>query len=118
MTAATLPIVCEQGATFALEVAVTYTDPPGGPYPIDGATAKAQVRATQLDTAALAEFTMANGRVVVDEVNSAVILSMDPADTALLPVGAWLYDLFLTEANGQVQRLLAGSFTVAKRITQ
>jgi hypothetical protein len=69
-----------------------------------------------------------NGRIELGLVSNPpdpdynVLLALDAAATAALPARqgftAWVYDLEMVSAGGQVRRLLMGRFTVSLEVTK
>lgn len=85
---------------------------PGDYVDLTGATAKAQIRASQDDTTVMAEFTCSTG----DDTGS-VSLQLSPTQTAAL-TGNGVWDVQITFADGAIKTYLAGTTTVVKEVTR
>ncbi len=89
----------------------------GTPVNLTGYSADMQVRAAT-DTAIVVELSTTNGKAVIAESLGQVTLTLTPAQTTALTPGAYIYDLNLTSAAGDVTKILAGNFAVIASVTQ
>jgi hypothetical protein len=60
----------------------------------------------------------AAGGIVLGGAAGTITPTASAAQTAALPAGLLLYDLFLTSPGGVVTRLLAGNVNVVAKVTQ
>lgn len=90
----------------------------GEPVDITGATARAQVRAFPSAAETLYEWTILNGGVEIDTVNSWVILNTPAAVSAVWTWTHGYYDILLTELGGNVVRVVQGTITVDLGVTR
>ena len=104
----------EQGSTFGLTI--TYKDSSGNPINLTGYDARMQMRRTYDDTS-LIDLTTNNGRISLGGVAGTVTLSIAAGDTAALPSVEGVYDLELVSGD-IVDKLLAGTFTIAREVTR
>ena len=104
----------EQGSTFGLTI--TYKDSNGTAINLTGYSARMQMRRTYEDSA-LIELTTDNGRITLGGSAGTVTLTIAAGDTAALPSVEGVYDLELVSGD-IVDKLLAGTFTVAREVTR
>jgi hypothetical protein len=136
MSAGRYNIALEQGTTFQLSFTwrapatpqARAADPKavGPPIDLTGYTAKMQVRQKLSSVTPEHEFTTENGGIVLGgELGTVTIQataeetaswSWGSADTSQRMVG--IYDLELVNSDGEVRRLLEGSFTVKREVTR
>lgn len=120
MSAATLPIHVEQGATF--QRTLTITDA-GVPVNLTGYTAQLQIRATvdspdpliDVDTSSGITITPLTG--VIDIVISDTLTATLPIKRPILgpqPLGVWAINI--TSPTGIVERLLEGQVTISPAV--
>ena len=103
---------CYKGQTFSQGIYFK-SQTTGDPIPLDGITAKAQIRPTENSTCLIAEFT-----ATVFPEDGKVSLELDAEDTANLTPGVNLWDLKLTDEAGNVAYYICGKFIVEGRITE
>jgi hypothetical protein len=85
---------------------------------LSGYTARMDVR-TAADTAStVTSFTSAGGGLVLNETTGRVRIFMSAANTALLPVGDYVYDLNITAPDGTVDKLMRGPFVILDPVTE
>ena len=104
----------DQGSTFSL--VLTYKDSNGDAINLTGYTARMQMRRNHEDTA-LIELTTENGRIALGGSAGTVTLTIAAGDTAALPPIEGVYDLELVSGS-IVDKLLAGTFSVAREVTR
>lgn len=104
----------EQGSTFGLTI--TYKDSNGDAIDLTGYTARMAMRRNYEDTE-LISLTTANGRIALGGTAGTVTLTISAADTATLPSVEGVYDLELVSGD-TVDKLIAGTFTVAREVTR
>lgn len=76
-----------------------------------------QVRDGRCSQAIVVTLSTANGRIALGGAAGTVTLTITAADSALLPIGEFVYDLELT-IGATVTRLLSGTFTVSGEVTR
>ena len=111
MTAGSLNLTIEQGATFVNNMTVSVdsvTD-------ITNFTFSGQIRSEKLSDHVLATFTITK----TDNTNGAFTVSLTAAQTASLPTGTWVYDIkYENSADSSTVRLLEGTVTVSGQVTR
>ena len=90
----------------------------GVTQPFTGASAIMQVRSGPDSSTVVATFTTADGSIVLNETVGRIRIHMSATNTALLPVGEYVYDLNVTESDGTVTKLLRGAFVVLDPVTE
>lgn len=108
-------IVIRQGATW--RDSYTCQDGDGVAVSLLGCTAVMHVRSKPSARSPLLVLSITNGGLVIDGQAGTMVREVTDEATALLPVGVWSYDLFLTFPDGEAHCLAAGSFTVQARNT-
>jgi hypothetical protein len=119
MSAGLYNITAEQGATYSL--LITWLDQNHTPINITGYTAQMEVRYS-LGTSGEASppiltLTDTSGLTLGGAAGTITVL-VSATDTAALPATDYDYDLFLHNTGGVSTRLLAGIFTVVRRVTE
>jgi hypothetical protein len=116
MAAARFNFTIEQGATFTHTIEAE--DEAGAAIDFTGASVKMQVRSLVDSATILVELSSANGRAVV--ASTKITLTLTAAETAALT--PWnlpaVYDLEVTYAAGNIERLLDGKVFFDKEITR
>lgn len=110
-----------QGATFRKKFVWKVAGDDGAdPVAVDltGYTAKMQVRATVEATAVLVELSTTNSRITLGGTTGEIELYLSPAVTDAFTWKSGVYDLELTSASGEIERLLAGAVTVVPGVTR
>ena len=88
------------------------------PVPITGYTAQMQIRETLESTTVIAELTTANGRIVIEPVNSVISINLTAALTATFNFDSAVYSMELTDAQSNVFQFLNGSLSLIKEVTR
>lgn len=130
MTAQTVPLTIEQGATFQKSFTWCFPGPdentPGPPHDLTGYVGRMQIRKKQKDPV-LVDASTTNGRLVfgipqgggvADLTNGRIMINLSDDDTDLLTSKSAVYDLEVEDSNGVVYRLLKGPVTVDPNVTQ
>ena len=122
MSAVNRTLEIEQGATFTLGFnwhQPDAVDPtlPGTPYDLTGWIARLQIRKSQ-GSPVLLDASTVNGKIVLGTTNGRVDIKFTDEDTDALTTTSALYDLELENPAGDVFRLLEGSVSISKNITQ
>ena len=110
MVAAKYNIVIARGASFSLPIALTDTS--GSASNLTGYTVKSQIR-KEYGLPPVMSFTV-TGTL---DTSGKFSLTLLPAQTASLSVGAYVWDCLL-EINGEVDPLVGGGVTVTPLVTQ
>jgi hypothetical protein len=105
---------CTQGSTF--DRTVVWKDSAGAPVDLTGCSARMQVR--NYVGVVILEFNTSDGSITLGGPAGTVRLLRAAAVTGAALEGEWVYDLFVTFPDGRARDLLAGTFTVKKRVTQ
>ena len=93
----------------------------GGSTPINvtGFSARLTVRADYNSTAAIADFTVANGRVTVGTTDGKFSFSMSATDSSALPAPfTGVYEIEVTDAAGKVYRAVYGAATIEPEVVK
>jgi len=107
-------IKMDQGSTFSL--VLTYKDSNGDAINLTGYTARMQMRRNHQDDS-LIDLTTENGRIALGGVAGTVTLTISATDTAALPPVEGVYDLEIV-SGAVVDKLLAGTFSIAREVTR
>lgn len=83
---------------------------------LTGYTAKMQVRQNFAKTVIL-ELSTTNGRILITPDEGLLELNVSATDTALLPAGKYIYDLYLISADEIVTKLFQGEFVIYDSVT-
>lgn len=121
MIAGKYNILCEQGSTFSRLLTIeqpTIADPTVfEPYDLVGHTARMQVRRTIDSSTVLVELTTENGRIIINEEDGEITLSMSDEVTSAI-TSSGVYDLEIIDASGNVSRVIEGTFTLSNEVTR
>lgn len=119
MTAATLDLTIEAGATFRRTIRVKAgagADAP--PFDLTGWEPRMQVRKDARALGVLLDCRPANGRLtVLDPVGGVLLLDIPDEDTAQLDADGGVYDLIIT-GDGETRRLLQGKVAISPGVTR
>ena len=116
MSAGTLDLFVEQGATFSY--ALTLTDSVGAPVNLTGYTARMQMRRSVQSPDILISLTTANGRLVITPLTGVITMTISATDTAALNFQSAVYDLEIESAGGIVTRLIEGKVRLSLEVTR
>lgn len=121
MIAGIYNILCEQGTTFGRTFEIQYPDPDEPttfyPYDLTAHTARMQVRRTIESSTVIIELTTENGGIEIDEDLGKITVTMTDAQTGAL-TSSGVYDLEIEDANGNVSRVVQGTFTLSLEVTR
>lgn len=115
MTAGVYDIVCEQGVTFRRTF--TWTDENEQPINLTGCSARMQVRPTHSSPTTWLNLSSPASITLTPLVGQLTVV-ITASQTASLPVKRGVYDLEVVLSNGEVVRLVQGSFTVSPEVTR
>lgn len=115
MPAGSYNIVCDQGATFGLNL--TYEDANGTAVNLTGYTARMQVRSKAEAATTILSLTSGSG-ITLGGSAGTIVISISAATTAGLTAGDYVYDLELVAPTAAVTRLLQGRFRVSAEVTR
>ena len=104
---------CQQGVSFVKTI--QYQEKSGTAIDLSTVTAIMQVR-TSYDKSLIVELSTTNGKITFDS-NDAMVLSLTPEETSLLPVGKYVYDIEITWLSGLVERFVSGEFLVTAEVS-
>lgn len=116
MSAAILDFEVEQGATF--EHQLTWLDRDGNPVPLDGYTARMQVREKITSEEVLVELTTENGMITLGGQDGTIDIEIPDEVTETFTWKKGVYDLELESPAGKVTRLVKGKVTVDPEVTR
>jgi len=123
MIAGIYNLFCEQGATFTRLIEIEYPDDIDPaifyPYDLTSFTASLQVRRTVDSNAKLVSLTTQNGGLELQPggTQNAIRIYMSPEVTASITSDG-VYDLEIEDDNGDVSRVLRGTFTLSPQVTR
>lgn len=115
MAAGTLDFMIEQGATFNLTLIWEIDDVPVN---LTNWTARLQARVDVEDTEAVLTLTTENGGITLGGALGTISLDRTAAQTALLPMGSYVFDLELVSGVGVVTRLVQGELDISPEVTR
>jgi hypothetical protein len=125
MPAGKYHIAIDQGATF--RKTITWKDGDGNAVNLNGYTARMQVRSSFSSPTMITSMTTSNGKIMLGGSAGTVSLYLSASDTAAFSTASpndfadafvGVYDLELVAPNGDVTRLLQGSFAVNPEVTR
>ena len=112
MAAGTYDIVIDQGADFAIEIAITDDN---GVVQLATHSARAQLRPSPTSSTKTADFTC----TIVNSSQGKLKMALSNSTTASISSGKYYYDLELVNTgNGTVNRLLQGVARVTPEVTR
>ena len=109
-------IIADQGATFSR--AFIKKDDQGRVIPLTGYTARMQVRETFESTSTVMDLTTENDYIIIEGARGVISVVVPDDETRILIPGEYVYDFELIYPDGQVERMLMGTFTVRKEVTR
>jgi hypothetical protein len=112
---AKLNLVVREGATFRKPLRLL--DARKKAVNLTGMTIRAEFR-DKPDGALLMELTVGNGRLVVTPLTGQVVLVLTAAETEAITFAKAVWDLKVTQTNGDVVYPLAGSVIVERSVTE
>ena len=108
--------IIEQGATF--QNTLTLKDSADAVINLTGYSAEMDLRKNQDDTTEVITLTVANSRVVMGGAAGTIKLVISASDTSALTVGDGVYDIELTDADGKVDRILEGTYSIRGNVSR
>jgi hypothetical protein len=123
MIAGSYNLFIEQGATFTRLIEIEYPDPDDVtimlPYDLSGFSASMHIRRTIDSANTLVVLNNSNGRIEIQPggVENAIRLNLSASVTSDITSDG-VYDLEITDINGNVQRILKGSVTLSQQVTR
>lgn len=114
--AGTYNIVADQGATFSR--AFIKKDDEKRIIPLTGYTARMQVREAYDSQNTVLDLTTENDYIIIEGARGILSIVIPDDDTRILTPGEYVYDLELIYPDGQVERMLMGTFTVRREVTR
>ena len=109
-------IIADQGATFSR--AFIKTDDAGRVIPLTDYTARMQVREQYESATTVLSMTTENDYIVIDGARGIISVVIPDDETRVLIPGEYVYDFELIYPDGQVERMLMGTFTVRREVTR
>ena len=113
MAAATYDTTIEQGADWAIGLALTKNN--GRPLPLDGYTAEGQIRTEHNDPVVLAD-------IIIDfdenRKTGKLTFSLPKEVTKTFTFSKAVYDIKLTDSFGRTKRLIQGKITLSPEVTK
>ena len=76
------------------------------------------LRLDQDESSEVLTLTTANGRISLGGAAGTLTLEISATDTANLTPGDGVYDLELTDANGKVDRILEGTYSIRGNVSR
>jgi len=116
MAATVLNLSIEQGIPYYKELLVK--DPNGANKNLTGYTARMQFRPYISSSEISLDATTANTKLLIDTVNSYVIINLSEADTQALTYTSYSYDIELVSAANKPIRLVQGTVSLNQEVTR
>lgn len=88
------------------------------PTDLTGFTARMQIRPTLSDSTVIEELTSENNKIVINNINKTITLTIPAATTANYTFSSAVYSLEMISSGGQVTPLCSGSFSLTKEVTR
>lgn len=122
-TTTQLDFCVPQGTTWKYELTLYVTDDATTPRDITDDEFKLQVRETKGSSRVLLELDSAAGDIVkIDPTNGVLRLEISPEQTIDIRIKedqlAAVYDLELTDTDGDVLRIIEGEFLITREVTR
>lgn len=114
--AAEFDLNIDQGTTFRITFRWEAGEPPT-PVDLTGCSALMHIRARVRDALPAVVASTANGKLTLGASGN-IDLVLTVADTTLLTMKEGVYDLEVTMANGDVERLVSGKVFVSPQVTR
>ena len=112
MSAGTYNLIVDQGSSYALDLVIKQG---GSAMDLTNYTGRAQIRTTHTASAASASFTVTK----TNASGGVLKMELEPATTAALAAGQYVYDLEIYTANNAiVKRILQGEITLTPEVTR
>lgn len=106
----------QQGASF--DDSITLQDADGVVMDLTGCTSAMQLRPSSGAPAVILEMSNTNGKLVLGGPLGTIRRALTDEQTATLPPGDYVYDLFITWPDGHADCLITGYATINARITE
>jgi hypothetical protein len=106
-------LVCDQATTFNFQFQIKNDSTP---WNLTGYTGTMTVRPFVGDSTTTVVATTANGRMVFDNANGRITVTIDATTTGAIAAGRYAYDLVVT-TGATTTRLLEGKFIVTGAVT-
>lgn len=112
MSAGTYNLIVDQGSSYALDLVIKQG---GSAMDLTNYTGRAQIRTTHTASSASASFTVTK----TNASGGVLKMELEPATTAGLAAGQYVYDLEIYTANNAiVKRILQGEITLTPEVTR
>lgn len=115
MTATTYNLTIEQGIPFEQEFLVK--NPNGSVKDLTGFSGRMQFRLQYSSPTPALSATSANGKIVINTIDSICKIVLTEADTTALIYNKYVYDVELLDASNKPLRLIEGVVTVTPEVT-
>lgn len=117
MSAGFYHFIIEQGATF--KKILTLKDSNSTAINLTGySSAEMDLRLDQDESSEVLTLTNGNGRITFGGAAGTLTLEISATDTANLTPGDGVYDLEITDANGKVDRILEGTYSIRGNVSR
>ena len=107
-------LVCDQATTFNFQFQILNNQTP---WNLNGYTGTMTVRPFVGANTTTVVASTANGRMVLDQSNGRITVTLSAAITGAISAGRYAYDLVL-DSGSTVTRILEGKFIVTGAVTQ
>jgi hypothetical protein len=123
MTAASLDLYIEQGATYRSTIVYAQANADGTagtPYDLTGCTARMMIRSKQADTGTpVVSLTTENGGLTLGGTDGTIAIYIEPMATESVSIAAkGVYDLEIVFPSGDVSRVVEGKVTFDPAVTR
>jgi hypothetical protein len=117
ITSETAIVDYEEYEGDTLKMDFTWQDSAGAFIDLTSHTAKMEVRAKAGDDAALVTLTNSLG-ITLGNAASNILAQITASQTSTIGKGKFVYDIELTDGNGDVNTLIAGKITLKESVTK
>ena len=101
----------EQGTSF--NSSMTLTDAYGNPYNLTGCTISSQAKKSYYSSNVFINFVT----TIANPLTGQITLSLSPSATANVPAGKLVYDVTMSDGQGNISRVLEGQIIVSPGVT-
>jgi hypothetical protein len=109
-------ITADQGATFLRSISLKNSAKV--PVSLAGFTGRMHIREKMTAIEIIEAQTTENGRITIDEAAGTLLILIPPVDMEEIAAGIYVYDVEIESPEGEVGRVVSGTFTVRAEVTR
>lgn len=109
-------ITADQGATLLRTIFLKSSKKQ--PIALTGYTGRMHIRERVTDNEIIEAQTTQNGRIVIDAPNGSITILIPPLDMEQILPGTYVYDIEVESPQGEVARIVQGTFKVRAEVTR